>query len=372
MGRPRQRKDRRDWPTGLNARTRKGTVYYSYQDPTTKREIGLGIDRAAAIQAVRTVLRNRAPEPVQAAISRIEKPRKTVDAFVDWFLKEYLPAKRNKRGEGLSASTLSNYRIYLERARMGWGSRDMASPDRAAVVELLDEMPADAANKARGILSKFFAQARARGLRDDNPVEGTVKRDTVVQRDRLEQKHYDKIYEKAPAWLQRAMQLSLVSLQRPSDLCRSRRADWKDGVWKLRQSKSYGAGYGLLRITPHAELRAALEDCRKHQVDDCPFLLGYEPEKKRDAEGREHWAQLSDEILSRAFAEVRDTCAKKYRWRWKGKPPPYYEIKSLGSRRYGDQGKPKAWIQQLLGHQNEQTTRIYLERGEEKWAEVCL
>lgn len=372
MGRHRTRKGRADWPTGLTERVRKGVRYYSYRDPVTKREIGLGADRTAAIQAIRIVQRKRAPDPVQAALAKIEKPRGTVGDHLDWFLKTHLPQRRTKSGSGLSQSTLDGYRIFMARVRSEWGARDIASVDRAAIVKLIESYPAESGNKLRGMLSQLFAQARARGLRDDNPVEGTVKRDVVIQRVRLDRAKYDAIHKIAPPWLQRAMTLSLLSLQRPGDLSAARRDSWDDKAWHVRQSKSRGHGYGLLRILPHDELRAAVQAAHENPVEDCPYLLAREPEKKRKAKGRGHWAQLSDEILSRAFAELRDKLATEKKWKWPGTPPSYYEIKALGARLYEEAGRPVSWIQALAGHQDEATTRIYTDRHREKWIEVAL
>lgn len=372
MGRKRLVTNRRDWPANLKERAKGGKLYYSYADPVSGREIGLGTDRAAAINAVKLVQRKRAPAPVQSAIARIEQPGQTVQKHLEWFLDTYLPSRRTKIGGALSNGTLDNYRLILGRIEAPWGPRDIKSITRADAVSEIEKLPAESGNRMRSMLNQFFAQARARGLRDDNPVEGTVKRDVVVQRARLEKKQYDAIHEAAPPWLQRAMALSLVSLQRPGDLCAARREDWRDGAWHVRQSKSRGRGYGLLRILPHDELRAAIKAAHENPVEDCPYLLAREPEKKRKAKGRGHWAQLSDEILSRAFAELRDALAAAKKWKWPGTPPSYYEIKALGARLYEEAGRPMSWIQALAGHQDAATTRIYTDRHREKWIEVAL
>lgn len=355
-----------DWPMGLYGRTKGAATYYSFRDPTSGKEIAIGKDLKAAISAIRVIQRRQASDPVQSIISKIERPECTVRQHYSWFMETYLPSRRRKNGERLANGTLDNYRLTLGRAADLWGDRSITSPVRAEVVALIESWPAETGNRARAHLVTFFAHAQARGLREDNPAEGTVKRDVVAQRARLEPSHYQLILAAAPPWLQRAMQLELLSLQRPGDLCRARREHW-DGIhWRVRQSKGRGHGYGLLRIKPHPALQAAIEDCLAHQAEDCPYLLSWVPARRRPSKDRDHACQLSEQILSRAFSEVRDQVCLDL----PAVPPSFYEIKGLGARLYEEAGRPLDWIQALAGHQDQATTRIYTDRHQEKWVEV--
>lgn len=368
MGRQRNQKGRAEWPAGFKARAKAGTDYYSYRDPVSGREIGLGTDLQAALRAVRLVQRRSAPDAVRELVARIEQPSATVTDHAEWFLSVHLPARRRRNGDPLARGTLENYRLMIGKAVAAWARVPVPDVDRAMVVAELDRLPAESANRLRSVLQQFFAHATARGLRDDNPVDGTVKRDVVRVRERLGKSDYDAIHDAAPAWIQRAMTLSLLSLQRPSDLCCVRRDAWADGWWSIEQSKGRGHGVGRFRFKPHRELAGAIAQCMNHPVEDCPFLLARVPERRIRARGREHWAQISDEILSRAFAKIRDGLGLKF----SGVAPSYYEIKALGGRLYEEQGRSKKWIQSLMGHREESTTQIYLDGHREKWVDVVL
>jgi integrase len=49
------------------------------------------------------------------------------------------------------------------------------------------------------------------------------------------------------------------------------------------------------------------------------------------------------------------------------KRPSFHEIRALGAKLYED---ARISPQQLLGHTNPKTTRIYLDRHEVKWVEI--
>lgn len=371
MGRQRGAR-RANWPKGLKSRVVDGRTYYSFRDPTTGKDTGLGRDLNAAIQGIQLVLRKRAPDPIQQIVSRIEQPAALVKDHVDWVLNTHLPSRRRPNGDPLSKSTLDRWRLNLNKVKEAWGNMDIKVVDRAAVVKLLDPLPPVSHNKARADLEQFFRLAQARGMRADNPVEGTIDKDEVEVRLRLEKKAYDAIYAEAPEWLRLAMELERLSLQRPTDLCQLKKDSWDGQRWWVRQGKSRGHGYGLRRITPHADLAQAIKACVEFRVEDCDYLLNHRPEKKRKPEGMEHWAQLSDERLSRAFAEIRDRLGLYKDIPKDKQAPSFYEIKALGTRLYEEAGWPTSRIQALAGHQKEDTTQVYLDRHKEKWVEVVL
>lgn len=354
-------------PAGLYRRMKKGKWYFSYRDPVSGKEVGIGTDLRAATEATRILVRRHAPDPVQAIIAKIEQPVSTAKVHAEWF-RGYLKTRRRKNGEPLAGGTLENYELTLKRAESTWGDRSIAEITRADVVALIETWPAETGNRARSHLNQLFTHAQARGLRNDNPVEGTIKRDVVIQRDRLGLAEYQGIFAAAEPWLQRAMRLELLSLQRPSDLCANEASSWDGERWYFRQSKSRGHGYGLLRIKPHRELKAAILDCIEHRVDDCPFLLSWQPDRKKEAKNRTHPNQLSQDVLSREFASVRNAVLPER----DGTPPSFYEIKALGVRLYEEQGHSAEWIQSLAGHQDAATTRLYGDRHDNKWIDVVL
>lgn len=141
--------------------------------------------------------------------------------------------------------------------RERWGNRGITSIDRRTVAEMLAAFGPTVSNQYRSLLRDLFDSARAEGLREDNPVEGTRKRIAVVQRTRLPIEDFVRIREAAAPWMQRAMDLTQYSLQRREDLVALREDEhWKDGRLFVRQQKVEGKGHGLLRIKPGPQLLA--------------------------------------------------------------------------------------------------------------------
>jgi integrase len=215
-----------------------------------------------------------------------------------------------------------------------------------------------------------FEHARARGLRDDNPVEGTIKRVEVVQRQRLAREAFDAIRGAAEPWFVRALDLALHSLQRREDLAVMRVEHWSGGKLEIRQGKVAGRGLGLLRVTPWPELLGAIVAClNSPERGDCPFLLHRTPEKRRQARGRDHFGQLAPEMLSREFQRLRDALGL-----FDSLPalarPSFHEIRALGADEYRRRGWPETQVQALLGHADVEMTRHYLDRHGERWGDI--
>lgn len=177
--------------------------------------------------------------------------------------------------------------------RERWGSRGITSIDRRTVAKC-SPPSATVSNQYRSLLRDLFDSARAEGLREDIPVEGTRKRIAVVQRTRLPIEDFVRIREAAVSWMQRAMDLALYSLQRREDLVALREDEhWKDGRLFVRQQKVEGKGHGLLRIKPGPQLLGAILVClNSDEREDRPFLLHHIPTNRRHAAGRTHFRQL--------------------------------------------------------------------------------
>jgi integrase len=377
MGRPRKHVNR-SWPPGLYARSRVGkATYYIYRGPAAEKEIYLGMDLQAAIRGVGLVLAKRAVEPVQKVIARIERPTRTLSAHVEWFQTHVLAERRSKRGKPLSDSTLTNTRQQLRIIVAKLGSRDIELIDRRAIAEFLRAFPAQSSNKYRSLLRQLFESARAEGLREDNPVEGTAKREFVVQRQRLPRAAYDAIRAAAEPWFQRALDLAFWSLQRREDLVNMHVDHWADGKLSVRQGKVEGHGTGLLRITPGKNLRKAIIACLNSRDRDaippatapCPYLLHRVPKKRRKVEGREHFGQVAAEMLTREFQDLRDGL-RLFDELEMGQRPSFHEIRALGADESRNGGWSDEKVQALLGHTTLDMTRHYLDRHGERWQEV--
>ena len=376
MTRPRK-KERRDWPTGLTARkdARKNT-YYTYRGPAASKEVYLGYDLKAAKIGVATIVAKTAKDPVQKIIAKIERPAVSLADHATWYKQSVIDDYRDKRGKPLSENTRYEAKRMVDKfvAEMGQ-NRGVESLDRRVCVAFLEKQTARVANQYRSRLKSFFNHARARGLREDNPIEGTLERAEVIQRERLKKETYDRIYERAEPWLQRAMDLVLYSLQRRVDLVLLKvDQNWDGEVFSVAQKKVERHGSGRLRIKPGAQLRQAILACvDSSDRGDCPFLLFAEPEKDRQWKGREHRMQLTREALTKAFREIRDTLPEMQTLD-RPKRPSFGEIRPLGADLYRRSGWAVQEVQQLLGHVDEGSamTRHYLDGHGERWSEVDM
>jgi integrase len=175
---------------------------------------------------------------------------------------------------------------------------------------------------------------------------------------------FNAIDEKSPAWLQIAMEQSLVTLQARTEICNMRHTDYRDGhLFVIRDKVSGDSDMAFIKIA----LTEQLEDIRRRslKVDDIvsPYLVHRAPDRRRQwTEGKPHWTFVNPEYLSKAFAEARDACGLYANLKPEQRPT-FHEIRGLDSRLYKAQGMSEAAIQVLMTHANPRTTAIYLDGG---------
>lgn len=361
---PRPRKSgRRGWPEHLYAEQKRGRPYYIYIHPQTGHRHGMGRDLVEAKKAARILnaqLMDTTPAAdriVASVLGTDAAYRETVDRF-----KVHLRTRRNKRGQGMADKTLTEYDRMLDSTAKHWGSRETKAISRRHVADLLDALPDVAANKYRSILSQLFMFATAKGLRDDNPAQDTLKRTEVVQRTRLDLEGFHRIHAAAPVWFQNAMGLALQSLQRREDLVWLRFDDERESGWLfVDQQKVEVHGTGHIRIAVGAELRKVIARCR--DAIACPFMIHRRPARTRREyiETKAHPFQVAPEMLTREFKKLRDQVGVGKKLEPLARPT-FHEIRSLGADLYRKAGHPEEAIQRLLGHSSAKMTRTYLDR----------
>ena len=283
--------------------------------------------------------------------------------------KERLRQRKNTRGRYLAPKTLAEYQRMVDIAVDAWGLQETAQISRGQVAEFLDRYPDRAANAYRALLHQLFKYAVGMGLRDDNPVMGTLQRVEVVERQRLTLPQFQKIYEAADPWFQRAMELALQTLQRREDLVHLRFDDEREPGWLfVDQRKVEGHGTGHIRIHIGRELRRVIQNCRDDVI--CPYMVHKRPERTRREylNAKDHPFQVTPEMVTRKFKELRDklnvaaTLSPQKR-------PSFHEIRSLGADLYRKAGHSHEAIQRLLGHSSVTMTEEYLNRrGQEEEA----
>jgi integrase len=246
----------------------------------------------------------------------------------------------------------------------------LSQKDIAGYLEQLST--AEVFNKHRSLLTLIFRQAISDGLIENNIPERVLKRGTEpTKRSRLTLEQYTAIYAVADPAIQNAMELSLNTIQRRTDI-----KNWRfdaakdDGFIYLIQSKTRKHGKSAYLRIPvslpvvHSERSAkTLSDIIKSCRDDfvCPFII-HRPPKRRGIEmaaEKDHLMQLTGDEISKGFAKARDKAGIKVE---DGLTlPTFHELLSLGEYLRSQQGWTLKEIQSLRGHTSDKMTKHYLD-----------
>lgn len=336
--------------------------YFQYRHPQTGRRYGLGRDKAKAVAAARklndTLMGEQPEQPLVSKVLGILPV--TVHSLIDRYLKERVPDKKWK------PQTEANMKGYLRRYQREFGTRMVAAIDTKFVADWLDALGSDNAYiKHRPLLIDLFAFAKAKGLTSSNPAAETLRKlPPDRMRHRLDLDKFWAIHEAAPLYLQVAMELMLITLLRPIDAVRVKRTNVIDGWLRtsLIKTDSYDQPVHL-EICMTSELEGVFAKAASSGIAS-PFVIHRRPDRKVRTAWREHWTQVDEGYLGRAFTEVRDTIGA-YAELPPAQRPTLYEIRSLGVWVYEKLlGYPRSYTKALTGHTTEKMTGAY-EAGHE-------
>lgn len=337
-------------------------AYFQYRHPQTKERFGAGRDKAKAVAAARklndTLMGEQPEQPLVAKVLGVSPV--TVHALIDRYVKERVPDKEWK------PKTKDNMLGYLRRYRREFGTKMVAAIDVKFMADFLDALDGRHAYlKHRSLLLDVFAFARAKGLISQNPVAETLLVPAPPRvRQRLDLAGFWAIHAGAPLFLKVAMELMLITLLRPCDAVHVKRSDVHDGLLRvsLRKTDSYDAPVHL-EIPMTSELEAVFQHAAGSGLVS-PFVIHFRPKRKVKAVWREHWTQIDEGYLGRAFTEVRDALGLYAELR-PAERPTLYEIRSLGVHVYEKVlGYPRSYTKALTGHTTEKMTGAY-EAGHE-------
>lgn len=261
----------------------------------------------------------------------------------------------------------------LARIRRELGDRVISRTDSLFLEEWLGFCrTADAFNKWRYVLVLLWKFAVAKHLTGANEAEKLEERSTSKKLDvnkkvrlTLDVKGFKAIHEKAPAWLQLAMEQSLVTLQARTEICNMKHADYRGGyLFVIRDKTSGDSDMAFIKIPITSELDAIRRRSLTLDETASPYLIHRKPDKDRREwiEGKPHWTYVNPQYLSKAFAEARDE-TDLYDHLTSRQKPTFHEIRGLGSRLCLARGMTEADIQALMTHANPRTTEIYLDKG---------
>lgn len=368
---PRQRSPaKRNWPDNLYERG----GYYSWKNPLTGVELGIGRDRAEAFEEAK-----EANLHVAGLMQKSRLVHKvTGDAertLATWSTKfaKVLQAKK------LAPHTRKMYASCDKRLLTELGAdTPMAAVTPMMISDLIDGIAENMPHRAlqiRGYAREFFRVAKVKGWITESPVQDLGQIRKTTKRARLSLDVFLRIYTTTKRlWLKNAIALALVSGQRREDIATFETSDWRDGGWYCEQGKGHpdkgGAGRGGRKVFIPGALRLdafgkSLEDvykqCRATRVFS-RFVIHH---TEHHGDHCERGDPVHIDSLSNRFHD--EIAALEIDWAGK-QPPSFHEIRSLSERLYAAQGGVDT--SELLGHKDKKTTEIYHDDRGADWVRI--
>ena len=342
-----------------------GTGYYIYRHPQTGKKYGMGKRRAQAIEAAKYLNAEllNPPSLSERVLARTQSPeQQTFGEFVDWFEQDMLPTL------GLAETTCKEYRNRLVHIKAALGSQLPIEMTVSDIALFIDNYSPQQSNNYRSLLNTLFKHAIARGLCENNPADATMKKKVRVMRQRLTLEAFTAIRTHAPQWMQNAMDLALLTLQRREDIAALQWTQIKDGAIWVQQKKVEKWGSGNIKIPLTPAIEQILERCR----DGVPshHVIHRQPQRRVKATGRTDANAVLPNMITKTFSKARKTSGFYAPELESAALPSFHEIRSLGALLYEEAGMPKTRVQALLGHTSEAMTDTYLDRHKIRWNEV--
>ncbi|MDM1757159.1 MULTISPECIES: phage integrase Arm DNA-binding domain-containing protein [Acinetobacter] len=341
---------------------------WRYRHPLTGKFHSMGTDKNKAFQAARKLNSILIQEE-----DIIAKVTGKIVTFKD-FSEKYLLEKRRKDGRPIAENTKSAYQIHLNKLYRSWGEKPIDSITLKMVNEYLDEQTPSNSKSIRSLLCNIFDVAVSKGLCPDNPARITLRRYVPKQRKRHTIEGLQTIRDHSPLWLQNAIDLSMLTTQRRTDIVSLRWTDIFDGYIHIAQQKTTDdpmddfevmAGAGYVRIKIDSELQTVLDRCKSDKIIS-PFVIHQIPKRKTKNPNKEHWTQVLPLYLSEEFLRiVKESNAYPD---LKGRQiPTFHEIRALAIFLHKKAGRS---AQALAGHASAKMTEHYEAGHEIIWNDV--
>lgn len=338
----------RDLPPNLYKRN----GYYSYRDPRTRKEYGLGRNKAYAInEAISANQLLLKAEKVKPLTERIDG-QGTV--YFHEFLDRYEEILKTR---GLRERTLKEYWQRIGVIRKGFVDAPIKNITTKNIADFLHpfihEGKTTTARLLRSSLIDCFKEALASGLVELNPAELTKNPKAKIKRVRLSLDDFNTILDSINddvQWLSKAMKIALVTGQRVSDISKIKWKDIHDGkLWIVQQKTGTKLNIPLsLEI-----IGIRLSNTIKNNKNNSEYVINDDGKK------------ISAERISKRFSKARDLTNLK----WEGSPPSFHEIRSLSARLYTEKNGSE-FTRKLLGHKSAEMTAKYQDDRQDSWIEI--
>lgn len=175
--------------------------------------------------------------------------------------KQLPPIAIGRRGRPRSRGTIKTYTYALVNLRKFFGTNRLDTIEPVHVRQYLDRRSKKGvANTEVAVLGLIWNWARSTGKTSKaNPCAGIDKNYMPPRERYVHTDEYQAVHDVAPFWVQDALDLLLLTYQRPSDVIRARAADISDGYLWFKQGKTgKRLGFAL-----EGELAAAMERARR-------------------------------------------------------------------------------------------------------------
>lgn len=376
MNRPRSAANR-GLPANLYRKTdrRNSKTYYTYRDPRTGREHGLGTEHDAAV-ADATALNAAIYTSIRSArLAAITTPEPSTPSLNSLAMRHLELCEKRKLAPNTIRTRKSQVNALLGALGADTLIGELAVKNFVAVIDDYERQGKQRTALAiRTTAVEMWKDAIAEGWTNDNPPAKTRAPSVEVKRSRLTIEAFRAIHAaaaKLDPWVQRSMELALVTAQRREDIAQiefrqlSDSTAWiEDGSLRVIQRKTgnkvlipLGVGIEGFRL---ADLVKA---CRDSIVSR--WLVHHQVPRTKSLPGDQVWI----DTITRGFARARDLAGVTGE---PGKAPPtYHEIRSLAIRLYTQQ-MGRDFSQAIAGHKDSATTEIYRDVRGGEWVSVKL
>lgn len=225
-----------------------------------------------------------------------------------------------------SKGTLGLYAVHFRRFRKHFEGKAVDQITIRMIAEMLDALTPRTANQCRALLIDIFNHAAAKDLCPDNPVASTINRIEKKQR------------------------------KRHTDILNMRFDGVRKGfLYVVQQKTAKASDTAGIRFKVTEELQAVISRCRDDIAS--PYLVHRRPDrlKQKQAQTKDHWTQVEERYLTRAFKEAREVSGCYKGWK-EEEMPGFHEVRALSLHLYQKAGKDG---QIIAGHASESMTRNY-------------
>lgn len=351
--------------------------YFVYVNRLTGKAIAVGrVPRKDAIK--QAIDANKYVEAEQAKTDILAKIQASTGATLADWLSEYAKIQ-TRRGMAATTKRQSDWKRRALEAKFGRRTlTELAAPRIWAdwIDSMIEAGKHGAAVNWKSYVQDVWREAIAQGWATTNPIMVLRSVPAGVKRARLTLDGFRSIYAEAgkfDPWLQRSMELAIITGQRREDLAAMqfrKRADasaWiESGTLYVRQGKT-GAQLAIpldLRLDAlDWTLSDVVAKCRDAVVS--PWLLHQIRHQSRVAPGD----SLSLNRLTKGFAKARDAVPRF--WPDGIDPPTFHEMRSLSIRLWTDQAGAE-FAQALAGHKDAATTAVYRDVRGSEWTKIIM